>query len=126
MALMCLVYIGSIFAYEFYTSQSIPKDLKSTMLIVFSIACVILFYTAWWFRTQPAVYEAIVTTKRFIINYPGSEQWSFDIVISDIKHFEHRNTLSHAGNGIGRSGTLLHDGSFHEICMYYGCSINKL
>ncbi len=60
------------------------------------------------------------------MKYPGSTMWSFDIKISDIKRFEHRNTLSHAGKGIGESGALLNDGSFHEISMNYGNNINDM
>jgi hypothetical protein len=126
MALLCLIYIAAIYGYEYWFGKTFPEDLRSICIIAFSIASIILFYVTWWLRTHPATYDAIITAERFVINYPGSSQWSFDIKVSDIKRFEHRNTLSHAGSGISKSGVLLNDGSFHEICMNYGGNINKM
>ena len=53
------------------------------------------------------------------MDYPGSAQWSFDVDINDIKRFEHRNTLSHAGKGIPKVGILMNDGTFHQISLNY-------
>jgi hypothetical protein len=79
-----------------------------------------------WLKKHPATYEATISKERFKIIYPGSTKWSFDIKISDIKRFEHRNTLSHAGKGIGKTGVLLLNGKFYEICGNYGPNINKM
>lgn len=126
MALLCLVYIASIYGYEYWSGKNVPENFRSICIIAFSVSSIILFYVTWWLRTHSATYEAIITTEKFIINYPGSSQWSFDIKVKDIKRFEHRNTLSHAGSGIAKSGVLLNDGRFHEICMNYGNNINKM
>ena len=126
MGIACLVYIAGLYGYEYFLDESVSESLRSIYIIVFSISSVIMFYVAWWQRTHPATYEAVITTDRFVVSYPGSPMWSFDIKVSDIKRFEHRNTLSHAGKGIGESGVLLNDGNFHEICMNYGNNINEM
>ncbi len=126
MGIACWVYIAGLYGYEFYFDETVETQFRLIWVAVFSIASAILFYIAWWHRIHPATYEAIITRERFIIDYPGSSEWSFDIKISDIKRFEHRNTLSHAGRGIGQHGVLLKDGTFHDICMNYGSSINKM
>ncbi|WDE95814.1 hypothetical protein PQO03_08810 [Lentisphaera profundi] len=126
MAVACLIYIAGLYGYEHYLNKTVPENTRNIFIIAFSISSVVLFYVAWWLRAHPANYEAIITVDRFIVKYPDSTHWSFDVKISDIKRFEHRNTLSHAGSGQGASGILLHDGNFHEICMNYGNSINKM
>lgn len=60
------------------------------------------------------------------MRYPGSQMWSFGIKVSDIRKFEHRNTLSHPGSGTGKSGVLLKDGSFYDVSMGYGSNLNKM
>lgn len=126
MSIACLVYIAGLYGYEYFFNKSVSENFKYTYVTVFSISCVILFCVAWWHRKNPAVYEAVITADRFIVNYPGSKMWSFDIKVADIKRFEHRNTLSHAGDGIGKSGVLLHDGRFFEISMNYGNNIKEM
>ena len=126
MGLACLFYIIVILTYDKFSSRELPESLLPISIIGFSIASGILFYIAWWHRTHPATYEATIDHDRFIISYPGSNQWSFDVKIADIKRFESRNTLSHAGEGIGQTGILLHDGTFHEISMNYGNSLNDI
>lgn len=126
MGVMSLLYISGIYGYEHFQGQIIDDNTKNICIISFSIASIILFYIAWWLRTHPAEYEAIITHERFIIRYPESAQWSFDIKIADIKRFEHRNTLNHAGRGIGKSGVLMNDGRFYQISMNYGGNINKM
>ncbi len=126
MAVACLLYIAGLYGYESLLNKSVSTDFKALYISIFSIASAILFYIAWWHRTHPAVYEAVITKERFVVKYPGSSKWSFDIAVIDIKRFEHRNTLSSAGEGIGQSGVLLKDGSFHEISMNYGNNINKM
>lgn len=102
------------------------KICRSIYIITFSFSSVILFYVGWWHRNHAATYEAAITSHKFTVKYPGSTMWSFDVKVSDIKRFEHRNTLSHTGNSIGESGILLNDGSFHEISMNYGNNINDM
>lgn len=126
MGVACFVYIAGLYGYEYFFNKTVPESMRSIFIITFSISSIILFYVAWWHRRHPATYEAIITRDRFFVNYPGSRRWSFDIKVSDIKRFEHRNTLSHAGKGIGETGVLLNDGSFHEICMNYGNNVNKM
>ena len=126
MGVACLVYIIGLYGYEHFLNKTVSENFRNIYIAAFSISSAILFYIAWWLRTHPASYEATITTDRFIVNYPGSTKWSFDVKVSDIKRFEHRNTLSHAGKGIGASGILLNDGTFHEICMNYGNNINKM
>ena len=122
----CLLYIAGLYGYEYIYSKSVPENIRSIYIITFSFSSIILFYVAWWHRNHPATYEAEITSHKFIVKYPGSLMWSFDVKVSDIKRFEHRNTLSHAGKGIGESGILLNDGSFHEISMNYGNNINDM
>ncbi len=126
MAVACLVYIAGLYGYEYFLNKAVPEDIRSIYILAFSVSSVILFYVAWWHRTHPATYEATITKERFTVKYPGVPLWSFDLKVSDIKRFEHRNTLSHAGEGIGGSGILLNDGHFHEISMNYGNHINNM
>jgi hypothetical protein len=126
MGIMCLVYIAGIHSFEYFFNKTIPEDTRNIGTIVLFISSMILFNVARWLRNNPATYEAIITTKSFTIIYPNSKIWSFKVLISDIKRFEHRNTLSHAGSGIGSSGILLNDGSFQEISMNYGNYISKM
>ncbi|EDM29119.1 hypothetical protein LNTAR_14922 [Lentisphaera araneosa HTCC2155] len=126
MGAACWLYIAGLYGYEHFAKTSVPENLRSIWIISFSLVSLILFYIAYWHRTHPATYEAIITTERFTVHYPGSEQWSFDVKIPYIKRFEHRNTLSHAGEGIGQSGILLNDGSFHQISINYGNNLKKM
>jgi len=126
MAVASLAYIAGLYGYEYFLDKSVAESFKNIYITVFSVSSCILFYIAWWHRTHPATYEAVITTHRFIIDYPESAMWSFDIKISDIKRFENRNTLSHAGKGIVKTGVLLNDGNFFEISMNYGNNINKM
>jgi hypothetical protein len=99
MGVACLLYIAALYGYEYISSKSVPENTRSIYIIAFSVCSFILFYVAWRHRAYSATYEAVITTDRFIVKYPGPPMWSFDIKISDIKRFEHRNTLSHAGKG---------------------------
>ena len=126
MGVACLAYIAGLYGYEHFFNATVSENTRSIYIAAFSVSSAILFYVAWWLRTHPASYEAIITGDRFVVNYPESSTWSFDVKVSDIKRFEYRNTLSHAGKGNAVGGVLLHDGSFHEICMNYGNNINKM
>ena len=126
MALMCWLYMAGIEFFDSVLGKAPPPETKLIMLVAFALASAILLAVAWWLRGHPAVYEAQINAQRFRISYPGSEQWSFDVPVSDIKRFEHRKTLSHAGSGIVRSGVLMCDGTFHSIPMNYGNNINKM
>lgn len=126
MALMCWLYIGILFGYEYVEQTRVAEPTRQIVLWVFFIASLLLSYIAWWHRRHPATYEAIVTTDRMKVRYPGSDSWSFDIAINDIKRFEVRRSLSHAGQGIQQHGVLLKDGSFHHVSMNYGVSLGKI
>ena len=126
MGLFCWVYVAALFVYEAYAEQAVPDDLRLAVLIAFPVASVILLLVAWWLMAHPADYEAIITRERFEIRYPGSENWSFSVDVRDIKRFENRQTLSHAGPGIMQHGILLKDGRFFHISMNYGNNIRKM
>ncbi|RHW75513.1 hypothetical protein [Colwellia sp. RSH04] len=126
MGVACIAYIAGLYGYEDFFNKTVAEDFKFYYILIFTISSVILFYIAWWHRVHPGTYEALITKDRFIVRYPESEMWSFEVKVSDIERFEHRNTLSHAGKGIAKSGVLLKDGSFHEVCMNYGGNINKM
>ncbi|MBB3048944.1 hypothetical protein FHR99_003218 [Litorivivens lipolytica] len=126
MAIACWVYIGAIFAAERFFAVDIPADTRFWAVLGFSIASVLLLAFVYWLLTHPAVYEAIITEERFVVSYPDSEAWSFDVSIADIKRFEHRRKLSHAGDGITYSGILMKNGTFHNVSMNYGNNINKM
>ncbi len=126
MALMCWFYIGILFGYEYVSQTRIDEPTRQIVLWVFFVSSIILLYIAWWHRRHPATYEARVTNDRVIVNYPGSTSWSFSVLISDIKRFESRKSLSHAGKGIAQHGVLLNDGTFHHISMNYGVSIGDI
>ncbi|WP_415912772.1 hypothetical protein [Neptuniibacter sp. QD37_11] len=125
-ALSCYAYIAGLFLYEEHFNDTISFDFKMVYSGIFVVASLVLFAVAWWLRSHPATYEVKITKERFIISYPNSELWSFDVAISDIKRFEYRNTLSHAGQGSARAGILLNDGNFHEVCMNYGANIGAM
>lgn len=126
MGVACLAYIAGLYGYEYFFNNAVSDDFKKIYIMVFSVSSVILFYIAWWHRTHPATYEASITAENFVVNYPESTMWSFNIKVADIKRFEYRNTLSSAGQGIGKAGVLLNDGSFHEISVNYGNNIKKM
>ena len=124
--LACLFYIGALYVYEFYSGNMVPENLRSICIYAFSFCAAVMFYTAWWHIKNPATYKAFITSQEFVVDYPGSSIWSFNVNISDIEKFEHRQTLSHAGRGIVESGIVLKNGEFHEIVMNYGNNINKM
>lgn len=126
MGLFCWVYVAILLLYEKYGSKPVPHDLRLAMLIVFPVASVILFLIALWHRRNPATYRAIITPERFTVEYPGADAWSFSVRVADIKRFENRQTLGHAGKGIVQHGLLMEDGSFHHITMNYGNSIRDM
>lgn len=126
MGIVFLVYIAGMFSYEHWKGVSIPESTRTVCLWAFSVSSVVLFFIAYWHRRNPALFEVKVTNERLIVNYPDSEQWSFDVALNDIKRFEHRATLSHAGRGIGNHGVLLKDGRFHHISMNYDLNLKTL
>ncbi len=126
MGLACLAYIAGLYAYEYYSGKVVVENFRSIYIYSFLISSLVLFYTAWWHLRNPATYVATITSQRFIVNYPGSSQWSFDVSISDIVRFEHRRLHSRAGRGIAESGIVMKSGEFHEIVMNYGNRINKM
>ncbi|MBU2952998.1 hypothetical protein [Marinobacter sp. F3R08] len=126
MALFCWVYVAALFVYEKFGAQPVPEGLYLAVVTAFPLASVILFLIGRWHLRNPATYRAIITDKQFMVEYPGSEQWSFCVNVGDIKRFENRQTLSHAGRGIPQHGILMKDGSFHHITMNYGNNIRKM
>ncbi len=126
MGTFSLVYIAAMFSFEHLKGVSIPEPLRTICLWAFSASSVLLFLIAHWHRRNPASFEAKVTSERLIVSYPDSEQWSFEVALNDIKRFEHRETLSHAGPGIGDHGVLLKNGKFHHISMNYDLNLNTL
>ena len=126
MAIACLLYLVGLYSYAYLAAHSLSEQFITVCTSVFTIAIVILLLVAIWYRKHPACYEAMITNERFIVRYPHSSMWSFDVSINEIKCFEHRNTLSHAGSGIAQSGVVLDDGRFVEISMNYGANINKM
>lgn len=126
MGLACLAYIAGLYGYELYTGQVVIENFRSIYIYSFSVSSLVLFYIAWWHLKNPASYQAIITPQRFIIEYPGSAQWSFDVKISDINRFEYRQSYSPTGRGFVDCGIVLNNGDFHEIVMNYGNRINKM
>ena len=123
MALACWLYIAAIFGYDYFASTPLPAGFRLYGTAGFALASAILGYVVWWLRTHPATFEATITRERFRIHYPDVPRWSFDVAIHDIKRFESRNTLSHAGAGIMQHGIVLTNGTFHHISMNYGASL---
>jgi len=126
MGIACWFYIAGLFAFEYFSKNPISSDLKTYWTLGFGLISFVLFYVAWWHRKNPATYEATITTERFIVDYPFSPKWSFDIKISDINRFEYRQTLGHAGSGSVQRGVLLKDGQFHYVSMNYGNSLSDM
>lgn len=126
MAIMCLVYIAGLALYENLGSVEITRSFRLIAYWAFSVASLVLFYIAYWHRKHPATYRAVVTKERLIVEYPQSEQWSFNIAIDEIERFESRQSLSHAGSGVMHTGVLLTDGSFYSIPLNYGLELGKL
>ncbi|MBT0586085.1 hypothetical protein [Alteromonas oceanisediminis] len=126
MALMCWVYIGAIYLYSQFGARALPASFVNISYVAFSVSSIILIVIAVWHHRHPAVFEAILTAKRLIVRYPGSERWSFDVAVDDIKRFEYRRTLSHAGDGITQHGIVMKDGTFHHCSMNYDLNLNTL
>lgn len=126
MGLACLAYIAGLYVYEIYSGQMVSENFRSIYIFSFSFCSLVLFYIAWWHLKNPAIYEAIITPQRFIVRYPDSLQWSFDVSISDIERFEYRQLYSHTGRGIAECGIVMKNGNFHKIVMNYGNNVNKM
>lgn len=126
MAIACLVYIAGLVLYVRFGSVEIPKSFRLIAYFAFSVASLVLFYIAYWHRKHPAIYRALVTKERLIVEYPQSEQWSFNIAIDDIERFESRQSLSHAGSDVMQTGVLLVDGNFYSIPVNYGLNLGTL
>jgi hypothetical protein len=126
MGVVFLGYIAALYLLEYYSDFNIPKDIRYIMVSAFSVATIILFYTAWWHIKNPATYEAYITSKEFSVSYPEAMRWSFMVKIEDIKRIEHRQTHSSGGKSILRTGLLMKNADFHEISMNYGNNINKM
>ena len=126
MGLFCWIYVAALFFYEGFTQKSVPEDMRLALLVAFPIASMVLFLIAWWLIAHPADYEATITREKFIVRYPNTENWSFSVNIADIKRFENRQELTHAGSGIMQHGILLKDGRFFHISMNYGNSIGDM
>lgn len=123
MGLFCWIYVAALFCYEGFTQKNVPEDTRMALLIAFPVASAVLFLIAWWLIMHPADYVATITREKFVVSYPDSESWSFSVNTADIKQFENRQELSHAGSGIMQHGILLKDGRFFHISMNYGNSI---
>lgn len=126
MGVMCWLYIAGLMAYQAYAETPLDAQLQNIMLSVFAVASLILFYIAYWHRSNPATFTATVTRDRLTIDYPGSEQWSVDVAIADIKRFESRQNISSGGKGMMQTGVLLNDGTFYHLSMNYGLHLGKL
>ncbi|WP_462159115.1 hypothetical protein [Pseudoalteromonas sp. GB56] len=126
MATVSLLYIVILFGYEHYTGEQLPQDFRSECIWAFCISALVFFFVALWHIKHPAKFEAILTPQRLIVRYPSQDTWSFNVAVADIKRFEHRQSLSHAGKSIGQQGIVLIDGTFHHISMNYDLNINEL
>lgn len=127
MALFCWVYVLAFLLYEKYGAQTAPDEsIYLVVMTAFPLASMILLLIGRWHLRNPATYRAIITEEQFVVEYPGSGQWSFCVDVRDIKRFENRQTLSHAGRGIPQHGILMNDGSFHHITMNYGNNIREM
>ena len=126
MAVMCWVYIIGLFAYEAYYDTTVQEDFRMATLWGLSIASAVLALIGFWHRRNPDYFEVLITPQTLTVRYPGSESWSFECRIEDIKRFEHRRAHSHAGKSPLESGVLLNDGCFHHISMNYGNSLNDI
>ncbi|RDH80676.1 MAG: hypothetical protein DIZ80_16740 [endosymbiont of Galathealinum brachiosum] len=126
MGVFCWVYVAGLYAYEFYSGQTVQEDFRLAILIAFPVSSLLLFLVAWWHVSHSAIYEAIITREKFTVNYPDHSPWSFNVNVQDIKRFENRQELSHAGKGIMQHGILLKDGRFFHISMNYGNSIKDM
>jgi hypothetical protein len=124
MARACMVYILALHGYEAYTGDRVDEDTRTIFIYAFLFSAAVLSYIAWWHIRNPATYEATVTAQRFTVTYPGSDQWSFDVSISDIEKFEHRR--SHLRSTIIDSGMVMKDGTFYHIPMNYGNNLKKM
>ena len=124
MAAICWVYIIGLLAYESYYDTTVQEDFRMASLWGLSIASLVLGLVGLWHRRNPDFFEVLVTPQTLTVRYPGSESWSFECRIEDIKRFEHRRVHSHAGRSPLESGVLLNDGGFHHISMNYGNSLN--
>ncbi len=126
MAAMCWIYIAGLFAYEAYYETTIAEDFRLATLWGLSIASVILGLVGLRHRRNPDYFEVLLTDETLTVRYPGSDAWSFECRIDDIKRFEHRREHNHAGKSPLESGIVLNDGSFHHISMNYGNSLNDI
>lgn len=126
MGLACIAYVAGLFFYENYTGQLVAEHFRSIYIYSFSVVSAVLFFTAWWHFRNPATYEATLSSDRFVIHYPDSTQWSFDVRVADIVRFEHRQSHAGGARGIAASGIVMKNGDFHEIVMNYGNSINQM
>lgn len=126
MAAMCWVYVIGYWAYLYLSGQPVNEQFHLIVHLAFPIASVILFGIGWWLRTHDAVYRATVTDQAFIVNYPKVPKWSFNIPLSEIKRFESRSSLGPGGQSVTMPGILTTSGTFHEISMNYGNSVNDM
>ena len=126
MGVVFLLYIAVLFLCEHYTSFKISAENRNIAVGSFSLAALILFYVAWWHIKNPATYEAYITKDKFSIVYPGSEIWSFDVNVDEIVKIEHRQSHSSGGKSIVKTGVVMENESFHEICMNYGNNVNEM
>ena len=121
-----LLYIAGMLAYEHYTGERLPEDLRLACLWGFSIAGLGSSLVGWWHLKNPGVFEIKLTREQLTVHYPGCEAWSFACDPGEIVRFEHRRRHNHAGKSPLESGILLKDGSFHHISMNYGNNLKHL
>lgn len=126
MGIGCWIYIAGLYGFEIYTGSLVDSDFKKYWILGFGIISLIMFAIAIWHRKNPGIYEATITNERFIVDYPFYPKWSFDIKNSDIKRFEYRQALGHAGSGHLQHGVLMKDGSFHYISTNYGNNLKHM
>ena len=126
MAAMCWVYVAAREAFVRIGGAHVPGETRMAVLVTLPLASVVLLGVAWWHRRNPGVYEATITRERFTVRYPGSERWSFSVPLEDIRRFESRRELSHAGASPITQGIVLRDGRFLPITMNYGNHIGRM
>lgn len=126
MAAMFLFYVGVLFWVKEKEIFKLPEDTHQIMMWAFSGLSVVLLYVAWWHIKNPATFEAYITNDKFFVSYPGVTNWSFDVYNKDILRLEVRQSHSGAGKSLSRTGLVMENGDFHELCMNYGNSIRQM
>ena len=90
------------------------------------VVTAILLAVALWNLLHPGTFEAIVSTDRLIVRYPGETTLSFDVAIDDISHIELRTQGSYAGSRDARHYVVLRDGQRLLLTSNYWNSVGRI